>query len=230
MLQVFPSLFVSKPKYVFSPKDISGLYGWFDASSIGLTDGSVVDTWADSSTNARDLAVNNTTNRPVYKTNILNGFPIVRYNGAGSTWLIKSSWNLSQPSTAFFVAKQSAKTTVGVLQESGIVPRNVFWLTTSGFLEAYAGTDYLGSTDWSGAFHIFSVIYNSTTSFVYVDGTQVYSGDLGTQSQPNLVLGSDAGGQHMNGDFAEAFFYNSALNSTNHGLAIAGMKTKYAIA
>ncbi len=65
---------------------------WLDASSItGLSDGSSVSQWSDLSGNARHLTNASTTQRPVYRTNILNGLPVVRFDGVNDQLAIPSA-------------------------------------------------------------------------------------------------------------------------------------------
>ena len=61
----------------FSPDSITGLNGWFDASQLGLTDGAGVTTWPDLSGQGRHLIAGT----PVYTEDVLNGLPVVRFDG-----------------------------------------------------------------------------------------------------------------------------------------------------
>jgi hypothetical protein len=76
----------------FSPDDIAGLEGWWKADSLVLSDNDPVTTWADESGNGRDLT---SATGQVYKANILNSLPVVRFDGIddklnyfpGADWL-----------------------------------------------------------------------------------------------------------------------------------------------
>jgi hypothetical protein len=64
------------------PSDLSGLRLWLKADALtGLADGDPVTTWTDSSGNAFNPAQATTAKKPLYKTSILNGLPIVRFDG-----------------------------------------------------------------------------------------------------------------------------------------------------
>ena len=66
----------------FSPRDVSNLILWLDASAItGLNNNDPVATWSDRSGNGNDATQATATNRPLYKTNIVNGKPVVRFDG-----------------------------------------------------------------------------------------------------------------------------------------------------
>lgn len=63
----------------FSPTDIEGLVLWLDASTlVGLDDGDPVTTWTDGSGEGNDATG---VNDPTYRTNQLNGLPVVRFTG-----------------------------------------------------------------------------------------------------------------------------------------------------
>jgi len=66
----------------FSPTDIAGLQIWLDASQIvGLNDGDAVATWTDASGNGYNATQGTASKRPIYKTSILNGQPVMRFDG-----------------------------------------------------------------------------------------------------------------------------------------------------
>jgi hypothetical protein len=86
----------------FSPKQLSGLVGWWDASALkstkkapnevaglqawwkadaitGLADNDAVTSWPDSSGHGRTMAQDTGAVQPNYKVNIINGRPVVRF-------------------------------------------------------------------------------------------------------------------------------------------------------
>lgn len=66
----------------FTPASIAGLKLWLDASQItGLNDGDAVATWSDASGNGYNATQSTASKRPLYKTSILNGKPVVRFDG-----------------------------------------------------------------------------------------------------------------------------------------------------
>lgn len=61
---------------------IPGLKLWLKADAItGLNDGAVVTTWNDSSSNNNNATQSNEGYKPVYKTNIVNGKPVLQFYG-----------------------------------------------------------------------------------------------------------------------------------------------------
>jgi hypothetical protein len=70
-----------------TPKQVSGLHLWFDASAItGLNDTDPVATWPDLAGFGNDATQGTFGSRPLYRTNILNGLPAIRYDGSDD-WL-----------------------------------------------------------------------------------------------------------------------------------------------
>lgn len=73
---------LDKPVHKFSPLHISGLRLWLDASRItGLADGDPVGQWNDLSGNGNHATQTTAAKKPLYKTGILNGKPVVRFDG-----------------------------------------------------------------------------------------------------------------------------------------------------
>lgn len=65
--------------------DISDLENqslWLDASVLNLNDGELVSIWEDKSGNENDGTQTVTESKPTFKTNILNGKPVVRFNNS----------------------------------------------------------------------------------------------------------------------------------------------------
>ena len=70
----------------FSPKDVGGLKLWLAADRLThLIDGDPVGSWIDASGNGNDVTQATATNKPTFKTGILNGKPVVRFDGG--VWL-----------------------------------------------------------------------------------------------------------------------------------------------
>jgi len=73
----------------FLPPQIPGLKTWLKADALtGLADLDPVTTWVDSSGNANNAAMTtNPLHRPLYRTGILNGTPVLRFDGLGDSML-----------------------------------------------------------------------------------------------------------------------------------------------
>jgi hypothetical protein len=64
----------------WTPASLSSLRAWFDADALtGLADGDAMSSWSDSSGNANNVSNTQTTTKPTYETNELNGKSVVRF-------------------------------------------------------------------------------------------------------------------------------------------------------
>lgn len=80
--------------------EITDLKAWYKADEIGgLSDGDPVTTWSDSSGNSVDLSQTGSA-RPTYKTSIINGLPVVRFDGSDDL-LSSSSFSSGTPGLMF---------------------------------------------------------------------------------------------------------------------------------
>ncbi|HOL18158.1 MAG TPA: hypothetical protein PLY40_07750 [Bacillota bacterium] len=87
-----------------------GLVLWLDASDADtLTlDGNKVVGWADKSGNGNDAKQLNVNNQPTYESNVINGKPVVRFDGIDDFMDGVSSPTIQQSGTLFIVARNNA--------------------------------------------------------------------------------------------------------------------------
>ena len=79
----------------FSPTDISGLSTWLDATSLSLADGAAVTSWSDKSGNVAPFGQATTAQQPVFKTGILNGKSVIRFDGVDDNLTITAPLNIN---------------------------------------------------------------------------------------------------------------------------------------
>lgn len=129
----------------FSPAFISNLKIWLQANQItGLNDGDAVTTWSDSSGNGYNATQSTGSLKPLYKTNIKNGLPVVRFDGTDD-FLEGTSLTMSQPEifvVAYFAqATQANYDYLLSLGNSGASPRlSIAKWQTDNRLYNYDGT------------------------------------------------------------------------------------------
>lgn len=81
-----------------SPENVGGLKAWVKADAIeGLSDGDAVETWYNQANQNSLFGQQTVANKPLFKTNILNGYPAVRFDGSASYM----KWQEDLPSGLF---------------------------------------------------------------------------------------------------------------------------------
>jgi len=220
----------------FSPLNISGLRLWFRADSLVLNDADPVGTWSDESGNATNATQATAGLKPLYKTNIINGLPVVRWDDTNDQ-LLTTSLALSQPYTIFLVQKTNSLATSNRVFATNPAAGGVFLSlfdsdgTNDGKLSMNAGISVFGGSNYVGAFHFLTGVFNGASSNGWVDGTQVITTqNAGANTIAEVSLGCSYSGLNtLNGDIAEVLLYTSAL-ATIDRLKVEGyLKAKYAL-
>ena len=214
----------------FAPTDIAGLQLWLKADALALSDGAAVATWPDSSTHVYNLAATGS-EQPTFKTAIVNGKPVVRFNGTTNRMYNAATFLTVQPDTIFFVAKATGTADWYLIGDDS---SHIFvGQTPTNNIAIYAGGSVIAdAVNHSGAFHVFTGIFNGGSSAVYVDGTSVASGSAGTNQLQQICVMSNSVGSpsaFSPGDIAEIIIYNTALSPTDRASVTNYLKTKYAI-
>lgn len=209
----------------FVPTDIAGCEFWVAGNLIvGLNDGDPVSSWADQSGNGNNATQGTGASQPLYETNELNGFPVVRFDGSNDfldatvaasttayTRISVFQWDTSQGTGAFRVALNfgpgaSANTTFTGIDPSG------FYISS----HSAAGNDLPSGV--SSGWIVASVVVSAGTIEWWLDGASV-----GSSSTDVLARGSNlarlgnygSGSFYFKGDIAEDIIYDAALNSTD---------------
>ncbi len=208
----------------FSPSDISGLKIWLKADAgAGSSDNDPVGTWTDQSGTSHDFTQATSGKKPLYKVNIRNGLPVVRFDGSDDEM---SGGDL----TGVFTSAGSM-----VMAVNGTGVNNQFmpyetkandphWAYTSG--EGYWGffrSGRLNNTPGSGlprtGWHLWSLTSSAS----------VYKMWLDTVLKINDTPSFDGGNAHLLGrqpnagyfqamDLGEVVVYDSVLSDGNRQL------------
>lgn len=200
-----------------NPAQISNLQLWLKADAItGKNDGDAISTWTDSSGNNNNATQATVSLQPVYKTNILNGQPVVRFDAADdgmSTTLGVSSGSL----TVFVVYDtNSASSSRRAVQGSNN------WLIGpwGGAHQYFNGAFINGGSQGLGTFVIAAAVQTSSSGTLYING--VNKGSNGSTTLPGtFYLGVGTYLEPLGGDIAEVIVYNKELNATE----ISGVNT-----
>ena len=151
-----------------------------------------------------------------------NSMPDITFNGTSS--IASLTLSQSQPFTIFCVANIDADTVLQVI--SGDSNSNM-GLTASEYMFGDAGIQLADSTDRSGAYRVFAIEFNSTNSKLWVDGSQVATGNIGTSGISELNWGGSASGTDLISMTSSALLVR---DSTDDVSSISNLlKSKYGI-
>jgi len=228
------------------PTDISGLVLWLKADEMvadgnAAADGDAVATWTDHSGTSNNATQSTAANKPIYKTNIVNGKPVIRCNADSGTaqYMLTANNDPTNPSTRIVVAKNTSSVAgYGYRCALDVDPTTQSMLVTnpattgSGTWRAYAGA-YLNSTvDAATTFKIAAAGLNGASSYIRVNGA-VTSGNTGAQEATGKTsIGGSSSGDTQNswtGDIAEVLIYNSQLTAGDAARVESYLAAKYGI-
>jgi hypothetical protein len=219
----------------FSPADIAGLQIWLKADAItGLNDGEPVATWNDSSINGRNLTQATSTKRPLYKTAVQNGLPVMRFDGVDD--YLQATFTLNQPTQLFVVYKIRTPSN-GVIDFDGAIGLTALREDTVGGLSVisvfgYEGIVYQGGVA-DGSFHLIEVVWDQVSGFnssISMDGGPPDIGNAGSNTSPGGVTMGAYNGGTLNAeiDVAEYILYSPPIAVGNAVLVMTYLKDKWA--
>lgn len=224
------------------PGDLSGLILWLKADALGLSNNDPVSTWTDSSG-----AIHNATSagaaRPTFKTAILNGLPVIRFDGSDDYMTVSS---LAKGAfTAFYVYNAS---TGGILVEhsvnAGLNNGDYHYIPGGAHVAArgaggFSAFDITAPSLATGSWRVISRAMDGTDAGhkIWVDGvlgtrgTIAGSGDPGTgSSTADYYIGGRAGSSlFTTGDIAEIVVYNRVLSGADRASIEIYLAGKYGL-
>lgn len=220
----------------FNPMQVGGLKLWLDASDPNAngtlpSNNASISSWVDKSGNSNTVSQGSGSLQPIFKTNILNGKPVVRFDGVNDLMAKSSATALANQNTIFVVGtsngnsfilgtffdysnNSATNTGINLFQEG--TPRYV-----AGF---YDGTLHQATTGATITLPATAVIYlynDGANGYIYKNGTlydSVASGNINNSGTRVYTIGALLNGvanYFLNGDVAEVIFYNSNLSSAN---------------
>jgi hypothetical protein len=241
--------------YEFSPTDISGLTGWWDASdpstlfdatsggSAVAADGSVA-RLEDKSGNGRHFTQSTSGSRPVRKTSVQNSRDVIRFDGSDH-WLDSSiqfqALFTASASTCFVVAKADTATTFnlrpdipGVLHETQSVHgffcvRNVDTVQSYGYDTTYKSVE---ETYEPGGWILLTTWHDGTDLRVAINADAAVSVGMGSRSILDGTMRMAASwnqGHYFDGDVGEILAYNQTLSQSDRESVQTALISKWGI-
>lgn len=206
-----------------APPVTTGMIAWYDTSGVNQLDGTPITGLADLSGNGHNLSPLNSSDPPVFHTNVINGRGAALVGGAkafisGSN--VYSALVSAEPVTICNVFKLTANpgfaeniyntVTFGNTANMG-TPINA---ATTLAISVGSQVQVIGFT-LDTATHYAIVVYNGASTIVHIDGTAyTLTGNPGTSWATDLTWPDTTGGwTGMTGYECEWIYYNRALTS-----------------
>lgn len=221
---------------------------WVDASTISLANGASILNMTESSGNGFIGLPNTSTSRPIFRTNQLNGFPAIDFDGINDNLRFASVTGLnSQPITWFIVGNVNVLTRSQVLlhfAHSG-TPQHanlrytLFYLPTNQLFSSSLNNLNQGlvarHTRTTSA-QILSTVISNTTATAFTNSTQTgtftttFLSPTGNNLRIALGHRSNLNDMHLDGNISEAIVFNFELNSIQRTMVENYLSSKYALA
>lgn len=235
----------SAPVVPVAPDGVTGLAGWYWADTLGLSDTDAVASWGDASGQGNLLAQGTAGSRPVFRTGIINGLPVVRFDGTDDFIRINSPSGFAGQTGLTIIAVANSQTFPG----SSVT---VLATTASGFNELRMQTN-VGATSyaWQGIagsgsqasgtadpaapppFRVASMVFNDATNtlIAYRNGVPGNTAtEAGAASASEIMIGSRSGTSlFWKGDIAEVAIWPRPLTNAERAGVEMEMAGRYGI-
>jgi hypothetical protein len=223
----------------FTPSDIAGMELWLKSDEGIVLNGSNVSSWQDQSGNSNNALQANPAFQVPYITNVLNGYPALRFSPAGGTFLALPSIKFR---TMFIVFKPNIAATF--LDYRGILGGPNSDSNVGGYLLfGFAASSDIVQTA-GGSFNRFTVVrrngidvmlspwsyggnFNAINSFSY--GSFVYTIEREQSADIGRIDAGMFAARYMDGDIVEMLVYDSELSSINISMIEVYLAGKYAL-
>jgi hypothetical protein len=224
---------------ITEPDGVSGLFVWHRASDLALSADDPISTWTDESGNGRHLTAT-TTARPTFKTGIVNGQAIARFNGTSNRMAYAdNTFNSLTGAEVFVVLKLNvdppaaeAQTGLWTLDGSST---STHYPYTDGVI--YDGT-FRGSRVTTSnpvtslaSWHAYNVFHSGASWGTLLNGVALHgpiaAGLTFSIRTTGLLVGASLGAVNFAGDMAELFIYDHVVTGGERATIHAYLNTRY---
>lgn len=216
---------------------------WLKANTFSLTDGDRISSWDDESGNSNPLTQPNASFQPEYKTSILNGLPVVRFNLPEGR-LRNTAFPIPTTGISAIYVSSNSESNDGILSYTRPGRDNDFLLFNSSNLQLFVGgtSNTSGISANDGVFHIMNAGWQSSNGAVSVwkDGSLSYTttgfrtgtsmvtgGSLALANEQDAPDASYEAIQDHIGDFAEVIMFDFYLNEAQQIIVSNYLAAKY---
>ena len=211
---------------------VSGMAIWYDANDAGTftySSSNIISQWADKSGNARNATQATTASQPTRETNVINGLPIVRFDGSNDSLGFTNILNADTSFTLFWVLRPrnvssgtyqpsfSSETSPdaddGALHYINPSSQGASYPFQTKSWQSYDNTNtYVANTSYLMEFiadgSVFKVFRNGTQ-----ESTNKNVGSAPAYAQTNIAKQNNPGGRFAAFDFGEILIYTTALSA-----------------
>lgn len=233
----------------FTPASLgTSVINWYSADSLALADGAAVSSWTDLSSFGRHAVQATGANQPVFKTNIMNGKPVIRFDGSNDILVASTAYpaavsyfivvkfaSLANAYTSLYDSSQNSGTTHGsttfLIKSSG---RSALYANYSSGQQAYDGTGaglYTLATPY-----IFAGVFQTNGLTSWTNGTLdkdiTFTGTLlQNVTGANISIGAASffSSRVLNGDMAEFILCDRVLTTAERASMHNYLSVKYGI-
>lgn len=210
-----------------SPTDVAGCKIWVKADQITASDNDPIATWSDQSGNSNDFTQAVAGLKPLYKENILNSLPAVRFDGSDDGML--GLYTVLNPYTIFLV-----ENTLSSASDLRTIQSNVTNSLISGGRDSnntcFAGTN-ISNFKASVGGNILVLRGKAAGALYFVNGTDRTNTTGNTANWGLLTLGATGlVAEPAATDICELIVYDSDIGDTNYNDVGFYLQEKYAVA
>lgn len=223
----------------------AGLLLWYDANAItGLSDTDPIATWPDESGNGNDATQSTAADKPLYRTNQINGLPAVEFDGTSDYFSVAGLFGGSETAAEMFIvvkldADPPATTTkTGSWNLAGNGGVTSFPRTAGDIRDSFCSTalKVVGNpTPSLTAWRLYNAASAAGDWKARLDGTQIFSTATNTFTitalGPGLSLGRwfSTSFSYLDGMIAEVLVFDHVLSAGDRDVVEAYIADKYAL-
>jgi hypothetical protein len=202
-----------------------------------------VSTWYDLTGQARNATQTNGTRQPTYTEDVLNGLPVIRFDGSSDAMVLPSSSTMGIQSSDYEILvliKAEEK------QYSAIIGNNYTQPTPYvKFSQDDNGLDFIADSDtrltvgspsefYDSNFHLVNVNGTETSGEIRIDGklfAKAENQNFRNSGNGDFYIGADSEyfRDYLNGDIAEIIIFNRKLSATERLEITQYLSDKYAL-
>lgn len=210
----------------------SGRVHWYDATEISGSDGDSIGSWTDQE-GSDDLTQGTNSDKPTLKTGQINGNQVLRFDGSSDYMQTTTAESYSQPNNIFIAFEFQSHNTDGTNNYifDGNASRESLSNDGSENWTIFAGSSVTSSGGVDNNTHIFSGLYNGSSSTGRIDGSQVLSGDAGSNALNGVTVGTYAGADSNFGnvDIGEVIIYDADLSDSDRDAVESYLADKWGV-